>query len=80
MTAKSSEQQRCTAGKNAIAKGRRKAARVKAIPGKQAVRELLGVERDFSYILERLYFIFHYIQRSHMNFYFYINRIDIYVR
>ena len=52
----------------------------KAIPGKQAVRELLGVKRDSSYILERLHFIFHYIQRSRMIFCFYINRIKIHIR
>ena len=35
------------AGKDAIAKGRRKAARIAAIPGKQVVRYLLGFKKDF---------------------------------
>lgn len=47
VTARPLGQQGCMAGKDAIDKGRGRIARLKAIPGEQAVRELLSVERDF---------------------------------
>ena len=47
VTARPLGQQGGMAGKDTIDKGRRRIARSKAIPGKQAVRELLNIERNF---------------------------------
>ena len=70
VTARSSEQQGGIAGKDAIDKRQGdKIARIAAIPGKQAVRDLLGVKKDFFSYPEKVIFYFSLSQKVAHDFY-----------